>query len=102
MALDRRLGWQGGDLVCVGPNNVSISKPDVIQSIYGVGKALSRQATRRGDEWRWLIPVTVRLLHLVAEHRQWSSRYLNGLHCRLVSTRCNETPNRLHTRYQHW
>jgi hypothetical protein len=27
-----------GDLVRIGPNCVSISKPDVIQSIYGIGK----------------------------------------------------------------
>ena len=27
-----------GDLVRVGLNNVSISKPDVIQSVYGIGK----------------------------------------------------------------
>lgn len=57
-------------------------------------KALSRQAMRRGDERRWLMPVTVRLLHRVAEHHQWSSRCLNGLHCRRVSTCCNDTPNR--------
>jgi|SRR5271156_4881490 hypothetical protein len=31
-----------GDLVRVGPNNVSISKPDVIQSIYGIGKGFAK------------------------------------------------------------
>ena len=33
-----KLHEQYGDIVRVGPNCVSISKPDVIPSIYGIGK----------------------------------------------------------------
>lgn len=33
-----KLHKQYGDLVRLGPNNVSISKPDLIPSIYGIGK----------------------------------------------------------------
>ena len=35
-----------GDLVRVGPNCISVSKPDVIQSIYGIGKGFVKASCK--------------------------------------------------------
>lgn len=78
-----KLHQQYGDVVRVGPNCASISKPDVIPSIYGIGKGFVKASARTAFETaisKTLIGDTVRLLLRLGEHSQWQACNINGLH----------------------